>query len=247
MVLGNKPLRSSVATHNTVFYTMINTCIHIFVSQCKLFTCTTLTHAAQVRGSDCFMNPAAAQRAATILGIDVEALGQDIFTPPRSASTRLSNLFSSSPSSQNTSDTTSMGSSLYLTNVGGSRTAFLDAFVMGLYDQAFNALVMLINRALLAPAPSNTKRQSSIHVVDMPGFQHRELAGARDGASFDDLCMNYAQERLQMLFHDFTFTSEQDRYMQEEIDWNVLSEVAPSPLPLIDTIDKHVPQVCTLF
>ena len=116
---------------------------------------------------------------------------------------------------------------------------------MGLYDQAFNALVMLINRALQASI-TFVKRQSSVHVIDMPGFQHRELAGARDGASFDDLCMNYAQERLQMLFHDSTFTSEQDRYMQEEIDWNVLSEVALSPLPLIDTIDKHVPQVMTV-
>ena len=63
-----------------------------------------------------------------------------------------------------------------------------------------------------------------------------------DGASFDDLCINYAQERLQMLFHDFTFTSEQDRYMQEEINW-MFSEVAASPLPVIDTIDRHVPQV----
>ena len=54
--------------------------------------------------------------------------------------------------------------------------------------------------------------------------------------------MNYCQERLQMLFHDSTFTSEQDRYIQENINW-VFSELATSPLAVIDTIDKHVPQV----
>ncbi len=54
--------------------------------------------------------------------------------------------------------------------------------------------------------------------------------------------MNYAHERLQMLFHDWTFTSEQDRYLQEEINW-LFSEIVASPLPVIDTIDRHVPQV----
>ena len=111
---------------------------------------------------------------------------------------------------------------------------------MGLYEQAFNALVMLINRSLQPQLGSQA--QSTIHVLDTPGFQDRELAGARNGASFDDLCMNYVQERLQMLFHDVTFTSEQDRYIQEEINW-MFSEVAASPLAVIDTIDRHVPQV----
>lgn len=192
------------------------------------------------------MNPSAAQRAAAILGIDHEALGKDIFSPPRSATVRISNLYNSplgalTSSSPTTSDSTSITSSLFLANLGGNRSVFLDAFVTGLYEQAFNALVMLVNRALI-PQSSSHKGRSRIHVVDTPGFQHRELAGAQDGASFDDLCMNYAQERLQMLFHDSTFTSEQDRYLQEEINW-MFSEMAASPLSLIDTIDKHVPQV----
>ena len=45
-----------------------------------------------------------------------------------------------------------------------------------------------------------------------------------------------------MLYHDFTFTTEQDRYIQENIDWT-FSEVVLSPLSIIDLIDKHVPQV----
>lgn len=193
-----------------------------------------------MRGSDCFLNPAAAQRAATVLGIDHEDLGRDIFNPPRGPSLRLSTLFASPHSSSPTpSETSSIQGSPFSLGAG-NRSASLDAFVIGLYDQAFNALVMLINRALQSPI--GIKGRSTIHVLDAPGFQHRELAGANNGASFDDLCMNYQQERLQMLFHDSTFTSEQDRYFQENINW-MFSEVGDSPLPVIDAIDKHVPQV----
>lgn len=199
-------------------------------------------HAGSVRGADYFLNPAAAQRAALLLGVDHETLGWDIFSPPRGGTMRLSNMFSSSYSSTSPvqSDTMSMTSSLFLTNVGSNRSTYLDGFVMGLYEHCFNALVMLINRSLQPQLGS--KGRSIIHVLDTPGFQHRELAGARNGGSFDDLCMNYVQERLQMLFHDVTFTSEQDRYIQEEINW-MFSEVAASPLAVIDTIDRHVPQV----
>ena len=193
------------------------------------------------RGSECFLNPASAQRAAIILGIDHEDLGKDIFNPPRGPSFRLPSLFSSpsQTSNLNMSDTGSIHSygSPIIAAQSGNRSAALDAFVMGLYEQAVSALVMLINRALQGPVSS--KVRSSIHVLDTPGFQHRELAGARNGASFDELCMNYTQERLHMLFHDVTFTSEQDRYMQESINW-MFSESPESPLPVIDAIDKHV-------
>ena len=201
-----------------------------------------VTYVGAVRGSDYFLNPAAAQRAAFVLGVDHETLGQDIFSPPRGTS-RMSTLFSApfSVSSPTQSDTGSMTSSLYFSNINSNRSLFLDGFVMGLYEQAFNALVMLINRSLQAPVGSKTFR-STINILDTPGFQDRELAGASDGASFDDLCMNYLQERLQMLFHDVTFTIEQDRYIQEDINW-VFSEVASSPLSVIDTIDRHIPQV----
>jgi myosin-18 len=194
-----------------------------------------------VRGSECFLNPAAAQRAAIILGIDHEDLGKDIFNPPRGASFRLPSLFSSPSQSSNLNltDTGSIHSygSPIIAAQSGNRSAALDAFAMGLYEQAVSALVMLINRAL--QGPSSAKSRSSIHVLDTPGFQHRELAGARNGASFDELCMNYTQERLHMLFHDVTFTLEQDRYIQENINW-MFSESPESPLPLINAIDKHV-------
>ena len=45
-----------------------------------------------------------------------------------------------------------------------------------------------------------------------------------------------------MLFHDSSFTMEQDRYIQDNIDWT-FPEIVMSPLSIIDVIDKHIPQV----
>ena len=223
-------------------YQVVTESLEILIKYLQLFF---FGPPGSVRGSDYFLHPGAAQRAATVLGVDHDTLCQDIFSPPRGGTVR-SNPFTtsfSSTSSPNQSDTTSITSSLFLTNVGSNRSTYLDSFVMGLYEQAFNALVMLINRSLQPQL--GAKARSTIHVLDTPGFQHRELAGAKNGASFDDLCMNYVQERLQMLFHDVSFTSEQDRYLQEEINW-MFSEVAASPLAIIDTIDRHVPQVSSI-
>ena len=54
---------------------------------------------------------------------------------------------------------------------------------------------------------------NSVLVVDTPGFQDPSSVG-RQGASFQDLCHNYAQERLHMLHHDATFTSQATKYAQ---------------------------------
>ena len=48
-----------------------------------------------------------------------------------------------------------------------------------------------------------------------------------------------------MLYHDTTFTADQERYLQENIQW-AFDEVVFSPLAVIDVIDKHVPQVIFL-
>lgn len=137
-------------------------------------------HSGSVRGTDCFIDPAAAQRAATILGIDHEDLARDIFNPPRGTSLRLTSLFSppgstASPTGLPGGETSSLLGSIFGSFQGSptvgtsakSRNASLDSFVMGLYDQAFNALIMLINRSL--QSPTGAKGRSAVHVLDTPG------------------------------------------------------------------------------
>ena len=98
------------------------------------------------RGSEKFLNPAAAQRAAQLLGINHEDLGKDIFSPPHGTGSRLSSLFASSPIPGAIPDLAPASSPLLpRANQGVEAIA---AFVSGLYEHAFNALVQLINRSV---------------------------------------------------------------------------------------------------
>lgn len=51
-------------------------------------------------------------------------------------------------------------------------------------------------------------------IVDTPGFQNPEQGGSARGACFEELCHNYAQDRLQKLFHERTFVQELERYKE---------------------------------
>ncbi len=75
-------------------------------------------------------------------------------------------------------------------------------------------------------------------IVDILGFQDPNACGRQDGASFRDFCDNYAQERLQLLFHESTFTSQQDKYAQVTTSVNkmaltwILTGQSPDITPL---------------
>ena len=99
------------------------------------------------RGSERFINPAAAQRAALLLGIGQEELAKDIFNPPRTYTRYTSNLSQSPTMSETSSINMSMSSVTMSPGSALTRCSLsLDAFVMGLYEQAFNAFVALVNR-----------------------------------------------------------------------------------------------------
>ena len=78
------------------------------------------------------------------------------------------------------------------------------------YVPQLSVCVLLVHRCISGSA--NTV--NSVLVVDTPGFQNPGSCGRGSGASFADLCHNYTQERLQMLYHDTTFTAQADRYAQ---------------------------------
>jgi myosin-18 len=123
--------------------------------------------------------------------------------------------------------------------------------VIGLYSEVFTALLSLINRFSLNTLPlhtylteipcsslsSNVRTLSSILLVDPPGFQNPFTCGRQGGASFEDLCHNYLQERLQLLFHEKVFTTEQDLYAQENIDCD-FELLTSSPAPMVQLFDK---------
>ncbi|KAG8034767.1 hypothetical protein G9C98_007843 [Cotesia typhae] len=90
-------------------------------------------------------------------------------------------------------------------------TEVRDSFVKAVYGRLFIFIVSKINDAIFKPK-SNTK--NSIGVLDIFGFENFTHN------SFEQLCINYANEHLQQFFVKYIFKMEQDYYNQEGISWN---------------------------
>ncbi|XP_037068511.1 unconventional myosin-XVIIIa-like, partial [Pollicipes pollicipes] len=171
-----------------------------------------------------FAEPGAARRAAALLGVRLEELARAIFASQSSgAATLARSAYRTPPRAQDAERT-----------VEGREA--LEAFVAGLYGDLVSVLVSLINRSISSPAHTI----NSIVVVDTPGFQNPSSCGRQGGATFDEFCYNYAQERLQLLFHEQTFINERDRYAQENIALNMseLEGDVSAPAPLVATLDR---------
>ncbi|XP_050299699.1 unconventional myosin-XVIIIa isoform X2 [Anthonomus grandis grandis] len=175
-----------------------------------------------------FSNPQSAQRAAILLGTTVEELSRVIFG--------LSSGGMVTPNQPRAPFRTPSP-----TDKGLEREAVgieaLEGIAMGLYSEVFNCVANLINRAITA----NTHTTTSILLVDAPGFQNPATCGRQTGATFDDLCHNYFQERLQLLFHHTNLVAPKDRYIQENIEFTYdenENENLINPLPLVNLLDK---------
>ncbi|XP_055798788.1 unconventional myosin-XVIIIa-like isoform X1 [Salvelinus fontinalis] len=164
-----------------------------------------------------------AQKAAYLLGCTLEELSSSIFkhqakgTLPRASSIR-----------QGTDDTAGEAS-------GSKTTAMecLEAMASGLYSELFTLLISLINRAL----KSSQHSLCSLLIVDTPGFQNPRLAKRERGATFEELCHNYTQERLQTLFYQRTFVQELERYKEENIELP-LDDMEPNTSLSVAAVDQ---------
>ncbi|KAL2765501.1 unconventional myosin-XVIIIa isoform a [Daubentonia madagascariensis] len=147
-----------------------------------------------------------AQKAAYLLGCGLEELSSAIFKHQHKGCTlQRSTSFRQGPEESSLGDGT--GPKL-------SALECLEGMASGLYSELFTLLVSLVNRAL----KSSQHSLCSMMIVDTPGFQNPEQGGAARGASFEELCHNYVQDRLQRLFHERTFVQELERYKEENIE-----------------------------
>uniref|UniRef100_A0A669EJK1 Myosin XVIIIA n=1 Tax=Oreochromis niloticus TaxID=8128 RepID=A0A669EJK1_ORENI len=117
----------------------------------------------------------------------------------------------------------------------------LEAMASGLYSELFTLVISLINRAL----KSSQHSLCSLLIVDTPGFQNPRLAHQQRGATFEELCHNYTQERLQTLFHERTFVKELERYKEENIEL-ALDDIESNTSLSVAVIDQASTQVRTL-
>uniref|UniRef100_A0A8C8VY25 Unconventional myosin-XVIIIa n=1 Tax=Peromyscus maniculatus bairdii TaxID=230844 RepID=A0A8C8VY25_PERMB len=145
-----------------------------------------------------------AQKAAYLLGCSLEELSSAIFKHQLKGGTlQRSTSFRQGP------EESGLGEGPKL-----SALECLEGMASGLYSELFTLLISLVNRAL----KSSQHSLCSMMIVDTPGFQNPERGGSARGASFEELCHNYAQDRLQRLFHERTFLQELERYKEENIE-----------------------------
>ncbi|KAJ0175182.1 hypothetical protein K1T71_009323 [Dendrolimus kikuchii] len=90
-----------------------------------------------------------------------------------------------------------------------------DAMAKCLYGALFDWIVMQVNHALLSKKDTLREHQGhSIGVLDIFGFEDFGPSN-----SFEQLCINYANEHLQYYFNQHVFKYEQEEYRREGIRW----------------------------
>uniref|UniRef100_A0A669CFT3 Myosin, heavy chain 7B, cardiac muscle, beta a n=1 Tax=Oreochromis niloticus TaxID=8128 RepID=A0A669CFT3_ORENI len=91
-------------------------------------------------------------------------------------------------------------------------TYAVGALAKATYDRMFKWLVGRINRTLYTSLP----RQYFIGVLDIAGFEIFDLN------SFEQLCINFTNEKLQQFFNHHMFILEQEEYKREGIEWTFI-------------------------
>merc|ERR1719193_2871061 len=104
----------------------------------------------------------------------------------------------------------------------------IEAIGKATYERLFKWIVTRINRSL-----DRTKRQgaSFIGILDIAGFEIFEMN------SFEQLCINYTNEKLQQLFNHTMFILEQEEYKREGIEWKFI-DFGLDLQPTIDLLEK---------
>uniref|UniRef100_A0AAY4EQL2 Myosin VC n=1 Tax=Denticeps clupeoides TaxID=299321 RepID=A0AAY4EQL2_9TELE len=103
-----------------------------------------------------------------------------------------------------------------------------DALAKHIYAHLFNCVIQRINTALKVPG----KQHSFIGVLDIYGFE------TFDVNSFEQFCINYANEKLQQQFNLHVFKLEQEEYMKEDIPWTLIDFYDNQPV--IDLIEAKM-------
>uniref|UniRef100_A0A7N8XK57 Myosin VC n=1 Tax=Mastacembelus armatus TaxID=205130 RepID=A0A7N8XK57_9TELE len=103
-----------------------------------------------------------------------------------------------------------------------------DALAKQIYAHLFDCIINRINTALQAPG----KQHAFIGVLDIYGFETFDIN------SFEQFCINYANEKLQQQFNLHVFKLEQEEYMKEDIPWTLIDFYDNQPV--IDLIEAKM-------
>ncbi len=84
-----------------------------------------------------------------------------------------------------------------------------DALAKGIYNNLFDWIVARVNKSLQTLGQVS----KSIGILDIYGFEIFE------NNSFEQICINYVNEKLQQIFIQLTLKAEQEEYVREQIKW----------------------------
>ncbi|ORY48368.1 myosin-2 [Neocallimastix californiae] len=108
-----------------------------------------------------------------------------------------------------------------------------DSVAKFIYSLLFDWLVKMINNNLAVDETKyNSDSISFIGVLDIYGFEHFK------NNSFEQFCINYANEKLQQEFNRHVFKLEQDEYVAEKIEWSFID--FNDNQPCIDMIENRL-------
>ncbi|KAM4707086.1 unconventional myosin-XVIIIb [Discoglossus pictus] len=170
-----------------------------------------------------FMRFEWATNAANVLGCDCEELSTAVF---KHHLKQIIEQVTSGARSGNQEDDSKPGPKM-------TGVECVEGMAAGLYEELFAAIVSLINRSL----SSSLLTLASIMVVDIPGFQNPRHQKKERAATFEELCHNYIQERMQCLSYSRTFPTVLDRFREENIE--VAFELPDeSPFATVAVIDQ---------
>ena len=114
-----------------------------------------------------------------------------------------------------------------------------DAIAKAIYSKLFSWLVERINKTIFVQQKLKTK---VIGLLDIYGFE------VFDENSFEQFCINYANEKLQQHFNHHMFKLEQSEYAKEKIRWDhityednkvTIDLIEQKPLGIISLLDEQ--------
>lgn len=112
-----------------------------------------------------------------------------------------------------------------------------DALAKHMYAKLFQYIVGVLNKGL----NNDRKHNCFIGVLDIYGFE------TFDVNSFEQFCINYANEKLQQQFNQHVFKLEQEEYLKEGIAWTMIDfydnqpciDLIESKLGVLDLLDEE--------
>uniref|UniRef100_A0ACD5YFC5 Uncharacterized protein n=2 Tax=Avena sativa TaxID=4498 RepID=A0ACD5YFC5_AVESA len=112
-----------------------------------------------------------------------------------------------------------------------------DTLAKTLYARLFDWLVDNINKSI----GQDMESRAQIGVLDIYGFESFRYN------SFEQLCINFANEKLQQHFNKHVFKMEQEEYKTEEINWSyiefvdnqdILDLIEKKPIGIVSLLDE---------